>query len=219
MASERRHSDRDAIGRAPIARNASRVSPPWPLGAPLISPLARLGAHVLALPLRALARSRVPAVADPGALSPGDIPPTDGRLLLLFDGGCGICLHARDTLAFWDRGGRRLAFDRIARHDAGLLRGIPAEERYGAWHVIHPDGRLESGAMGVASSVEALPGGALPARLARRFPGAADRGYKWFVHNRGWISRGSGLINHPQRDPREQLHDPRHLDVVPNPAP
>ncbi|MBO9534757.1 MAG: DUF393 domain-containing protein [Solirubrobacteraceae bacterium] len=174
---------------------------------------------MLALPIRALAKRMPPAVEHPEALAPGDAPPTNGRLLLLFDGGCGICLHARDTFAAWDRGGRRLAFDRIARHDGGLLRGIPAEERYSAWHVVHPDGRLESGAAGVISSVAALPGGRPLAALARRHERVADRGYRWFVRNRGWISRGSGLINHPQRDPREQLHDPRHLEVVPHPAP
>lgn len=202
----------------PAARNASRAQPPRLIGGRL-APLAKLGAHLAVLPIRALAREREPAIEHPELLSPGDPPPTDGKLLLLFDGGCGICLHARDVFAAWDRGGQRLAFDRIARHDGGLLRDIPAEERYSAWHVVYPDGHQVSGAMGVAASVAALPGGKLPASIARRNVDAAERAYGWFVRNRGWISRGSGLINHPQRDPREQLHDPRHRDVVPNPAP
>lgn len=182
----------------------------------MLSGPAKLLAHVAVAPLRLLARRREPAVADPTALHPGDIPPVDGRLLLLFDGGCGICLHARDFFAALDRD-HRLAFDRIARHDGGLLAGLPAEERYGAWHVICPDGRMVSGAAGIAASFAALPPviGWLPSRLLRRFPQAADRGYKWFVVNRGWISRGSGLIHHPQRDPREQLHHPDHAQVVP----
>lgn len=202
----------------PAARNASRARPPEALRGAL-APFAKLAAHLAVLPIRAAATSRPPAIDDPGRLSPGDRPPTGGRLLLLFDGGCGICLHARDVFALWDRASRRLAFDRIARHDGGLLRDLPPEERYGAWHVIHPDGRLESGAAGVASVVAAMPGGGLPASVARRYPVQADRAYRWFVRNRGWISRGSGLINHPQRDPREQLHDPRHREVVPHPAP
>ena len=59
-----------------------------------------------------------------------------------------------------------------------------------------------------------LPGGRPIEWLLRRFPGAAMFGYEWFARNRGWISRGSGLINHPQRDPREQPSDPRHHEVV-----
>lgn len=189
-----------------------RAQPPRIIRGPLAGP-AKLLAHVAALPLRAAARERPPAVAEPGGLRPGDPPPTDGRLLLLFDGGCGICLHARDAFAVLDRR-HRLAFDRIARHDHGLLSHLPPVERYGAWHVVHPDGRQEHGWHGIAATFDQIPGGRLPAGVMRRFPEQSDRFYKWFVHNRGWISRGSGLINHPQRDAREQLTNPRHHEVV-----
>lgn len=177
---------------------------------------AKAVAHLVALPIRALAKERPPAVAAPSSLSAGDPPPTDGRLLLLFDGGCGICLHARDVfLAFdWNH---RLAHDRIVRHDLGLLSDIDPVTRYASWHTIHPDGRVEHGAQGVASALEEIPIGKLPAKFVRRFPGVSDAAYQWFVHNRGWISRGSGLINHPQRDPREQLTNPRHHEVAPQP--
>lgn len=185
---------------------------PWFLRGPVSRP-AQLLAHVAALPIRALARERPPAIADPAALHPGDRPPTGGRLLLLFDGGCGICLHARDVFAALDRR-HRLVFDRIARHDGGLLAAIPPERKYGSWHIVHPDGRIEDGSAGLASVVAELPGGRVPARLLRRFPAPAEWAYQWFVRNRGWVSRGSGLINHPQRDPREQLGDPRHGEVV-----
>ena len=178
---------------------------------------ARIAGHVAALPLRALARSRPPAVADPSALHPGDPPPTDGKLLLLFDGGCGICLHARDLFAALDWN-HRLAYDRIVRHDQGLLAALDPEARYGSWHTVHDDGRLEHGAQGVASALEAIPIGALPAKFIRRFPDISDAAYQWFVRNRSWVSQTTGLINHPQRDPREQLHDPKHAEVAPKPT-
>lgn len=171
-------------------------------------------AHAAALPIRALAKERPAAVADPSALHPGDAPPTNGKLLLLFDGGCGICLHARDVFAALDRH-HRLAYDRIVRHDGGLLADLSPAERYGSWHIVHPSGELEHGSAGLATVLRALPGGRLPSWLVRAMPGIADAGYEWFVRNRGWVSRGSGLINHPQRDPREQPGDPRHAEVVP----
>jgi predicted DCC family thiol-disulfide oxidoreductase YuxK len=180
---------------------------------PALTVPAKAVARFAVRPVRSLARVRPPAIADPSALSPGDPPPTDGRLLLLFDGGCGICLHARDVFARID-GGRHFTHDRIARHDQGLLANVPEQERYESWHVVHPDGRLESGSDGLAAVVAELPGGRIPSWLMRRFPSLPDRGYRWFAANRGWISRGSGLINHPERDPREQLSSPRHDEVV-----
>ncbi|MBJ7471531.1 MAG: DUF393 domain-containing protein [Solirubrobacteraceae bacterium] len=181
---------------------------PWFLRGPVSTP-AQILAHGAAIPIRLLARERQPAVAEPELLHPGDRPPTAGRLLLLFDGGCGICLHSRDVIAVLDRR-HRLAFDRIARHDGGLLSDVPEAERYGSWHAIHPDGTLEHGSVALASTVAALPGGRMLSWPLRRLPGAADAGYRWFARNRGWISRGSGLINHPERDPREQPSHPDH---------
>lgn len=186
--------------------------PPWPIRGPLAGP-AKFGARLAASPVRAIARVREPAVADPDRLAPGDAPPTDGKLLLLFDGGCGICLHARDLFLTLDRR-HHLVADRIARHDHGLLRDMDPEARYSSWHVIHPDGRREDGADGVAAVVGALPGGRPAEALIRRFHGPADGFYRWFADNRGWISRGSGLIGHPQRDPREQLGNPHHEEVI-----
>lgn len=204
-ASSRRRAPKEGAG-----------GPPWFLRGPVAGP-AKAIAHVAALPIRRLAKVRPPAVADPSAFRPGDPPPTDGRLLLLFDGGCGICLHARDTFLALDWN-HRLAHDRIVRHDLGLLSDVDPVARYSSWHTIHPDGRVERGAQGVAAALEEIPAGRLPAKFVRRFPGVSDAAYEWFVHNRGWISRGSGLINHPQRDPREQLSNPKHDEVAPPPA-
>jgi predicted DCC family thiol-disulfide oxidoreductase YuxK len=175
--------------------------------------LVRMGARTAARPLRSLARVRPPAVADPTTLHPGDAPPTGGRLLLLYDGGCGICLHVRDGIAAADRRGQ-LAHDRIARHDDGLLADLDPEERYSSWHAVFPDGRRVSGSRALEAALDVLPFGRGPAAFIRRFPGLSDRAYRWFARNRGWISRGTGLIDHPERDEREQLHDPGHRQVI-----
>lgn len=166
----------------------------------------RLAAHAAAAPIRLVGRNRAPAVEHPKRLRPGDPPGTGGRLLVLYDGGCGICLHARDVFARWD-GGRRIADDRIARHEHGLLADLSEDETYESFHVIHPDGRRESGGDGLAALFEALPGAGPIGRAMRRFPGSTETFYEWFANNRPWISQGSGLINHPQRDPDEQPDD------------
>ncbi|MDQ8045699.1 MAG: DCC1-like thiol-disulfide oxidoreductase family protein [Solirubrobacteraceae bacterium] len=172
---------------------------PHPAARVVTAPL-RLVGHGLALPLRAIARSRPPAVIDPAALRPGDRPPTDGRLLLLFDGACGICLHIRDLLVLLDRRGR-FAVDRIDRHVGGLLAEVDPAAVYETWHVVHADGRVEHGGAALTTVVGALPGGRPFAAAMRRAAGPVDAAYAWFARNRSWISQGTGLIHHPQRDP------------------
>ncbi len=209
----RRAKAASSLGATDSPGYGRRYRPEQPrfLRGPLSRP-SQLVAHLAALPIRWLARERPPAVEHPEALHPGDRPPTAGKVLLLFDGGCGICLHTRDVIALLDRH-HRLAFDRIARHDCGLLADLTADERYDSWHAVHPDGTMEHGSAALATTAAALPGGRVLSWPLRRFPGAADAGYRWFAANRGWISRGSGLINHPQRDPSEQPPSNRHTSM------
>lgn len=165
-------------------------------------PLRALG-HLVGTPIRLLSQERVPAVGHPELLKPGDRPEVGERLLVLYDGGCGICLHARDLFARWD-GGRALADDRIARHDHHLLADLDEDATYSSFHVIHPDGRRESGGDGLAAVFSALRFGRPLAAAMRRFSGTTDAAYRWFAENRTWISQGTGLIDHPDRDPSEQ---------------
>ena len=165
-------------------------------------PLKAVG-HVLASPIRVVARVRPPAVEQPELLSPGDPPGVGQRLLVLYDGGCGICLHSRDLFELFDRRGT-VANDRIARHAGGLLADLDREDTYSSFHVVHPDGRRESAGDGLAALLEALGPLRPVGRVMRRFPGPTQSLYEWFARNRPWISQGTGLINHPQRDPSEQ---------------
>lgn len=163
------HRSRGPAQPTPAARSAR----PPRLVRGILSGPARVAAYIAAIPVRLAGRVREPAIAEPWLLHPGDAPPTDGRLLLLFDGGCGICLHARDVFGAldWDH---RLVFDRIARHDRGLLASVPAEERYDAWHVVMPDGARLDGAAGLAAAIDALPAGGLVASLMRRNTALSD---------------------------------------------
>lgn len=149
-------------------------------------------------PLRRLAQQREPAVDEPTALAPGDLPPVAGRILVLYDGTCGICLHGRDLLARLDRRGA-LAHDTIQRHTDGLLAAVDPIDRLETWHVVLPSGeRLDRGAAALVV-LEALPATRLLARLGARAPGAVDRAYRWFAAHRVGISGALGLQHHPDR--------------------
>ncbi len=122
----------------------------------------------------------------------------DGRLLVLFDGDCGFCLHGRDLLRQWDLRDR-LADDVIQRHAASTLADLTEDDQLASWHVVHPDGRRESGGAALAAVLERLPLGSLPARVLRAAPGPTEHAYAWVSAHRDAISRLLRTREHPQR--------------------
>ncbi|WP_320669719.1 DCC1-like thiol-disulfide oxidoreductase family protein [Patulibacter defluvii] len=135
---------------------------------------------------------------EPSALRPGDPPGRGERLLVLFDANCGFCLSGRDLLRRWDRRGR-LADDLIQRHQQGLLADLSPEAQLATWHVIHPDGRRESGGAALAAVLHELPGAAPGSWIARHLPGPTDRAYRWMAGHRIAISRLLRTQGHPER--------------------
>lgn len=122
-------------------------------------------------------------------------------LLVLFDADCGFCLHGRDLLLRWDRKGR-LTAGMIQDHERTTLVDLTPEQRLASWHVLHPDGRRESGGAALAAVLEVLPGAGCLARVARAFPAPVDRGYRWIASHRGAISRVLRTRGHPERGRR-----------------
>jgi predicted DCC family thiol-disulfide oxidoreductase YuxK len=74
----------------------------------------------------------------------------------------------------WDRDGR--------------LDPVPGED-LDSWRLIPPDGNHIAAGGAFAPLFRLLPGGAPFARLADRFPGPADRGYRWVADHRTWFGK------------------------------
>jgi predicted DCC family thiol-disulfide oxidoreductase YuxK len=58
-----------------------------------------------------------------------------------------------------------------------------------SWRLILPDGNVITAGAAFSPLFRLLPGGAPLARLADRFPGAAERGYRWVADHRTAFGR------------------------------
>jgi predicted DCC family thiol-disulfide oxidoreductase YuxK len=111
------------------------------------------------------------------------------RAAILYDPDCGFCrLCVALTLA-WDRR-RRLRPVALEDPDAdALLAGMPPADRMASWHLAPPGGDVRSAGGAFAPLLRLLPGGAPLAALAERWPGAAERGYRWVADRRSALGR------------------------------
>ena len=117
------------------------------------------------------------------------------RLLLIFDGHCGICTRFAEWVRERDAAGHVLS---LPGQTPGLLQAVgltKGEVDREAW-ALDRNGRGYSGAAAINRTLREIGGGwALMAR-AYRIPGVRqceDAGYRWFARNRGRFSRW-GLI-------------------------
>ena len=97
--------------------------------------------------------------------------------LMLYDAECPFCRWSAGMLLAWDRGGRIAPLALQEPEAAGLLRDLSPERRMQSWHLIAPSGERTSAGAAFAPLFELLPGARPLARLAGRFPGAANRLY------------------------------------------
>jgi predicted DCC family thiol-disulfide oxidoreductase YuxK len=108
---------------------------------------------------------------------------------LLYDADCNICKTITETLLTWDRA-RRLRPVAIQSEEGNrLLHAIPPEDRLKSFHLVRPDGQVESAGPALADLFRELPGGAAVARLLELSPAATSRGYQWIADNRVRLSR------------------------------
>ena len=68
------------------------------------------------------------------------------------------------------------------------LRPVPGAD-LDSWQLIPPGGSVIAAGAAFSPLFRVLPGGAPFARLAERFPGPADRGYRWVADHRGAFGR------------------------------
>jgi predicted DCC family thiol-disulfide oxidoreductase YuxK len=115
--------------------------------------------------------------------------PTVARSLLLYDDDCGFCRVCVALVLTWDR---RRALRPVALQSeeaAGLLGGMPEQERMASWHLARPEGGLSSAGAAFPPLLRELPGGAGLAALAERFPDTAERGYALVARHRSPLGR------------------------------
>ena len=62
---------------------------------------------------------------------------------------------------------------------------MPEERRLASWHAIEVDGTVRSAGAGFAPVFRVLPGGRPFAAACERFPGAAERAYRFVATRRG----------------------------------
>ncbi len=93
---------------------------------------------------------------------------------ILYDPDCGFCRFCVAIVLRWDRHGR--------------LRPVPGQELE-SWQLVLPDGTVRSAGAAFSPLFRLLPGGAPLARLTDRFPGAAERAYRWVADRRGMFGR------------------------------
>ncbi len=103
---------------------------------------------------------------------------------VLYDGDCGLCRRCVDALLAWDRRGAIEAIPLRSARAGELLPELDSRQRLASWHFAAPDGTVSSAGAAAAPLLELLPGGRPLARVLRRFPSAAEAGYRAIVRVR-----------------------------------
>ena len=121
---------------------------------------------------------------------------------ILYDPDCGFCRVCVALVLKWDHSGRLRPVALTSSEGRELLAGMSEQDRMASWHLVEPRwsgivpengtnpdhlgsrGRVSSAGAAFSPLFRLLPGGAPFARLADRFPNAADRGYRWVADRR-----------------------------------
>ena len=107
-------------------------------------------------------------------------------MTVLYDRDCGFCRWSLAKILAWDRRRRLRPLPIQSEEGQRLLEAaeIPEESRLRSWHLVHPDGRIESAGAAFPALFRLLPAGAPIAALTRALPGLCERGYMLVANNR-----------------------------------
>jgi predicted DCC family thiol-disulfide oxidoreductase YuxK len=109
-------------------------------------------------------------------------PPT--TVTVLYDRDCGFCRWSLAKILAWDRARRLRPLPIQSEEGQRLLGGVPAEGQLESWHLVHPDGRVESAGDAFPAVFRLLPAGGPIAALTARFPLLSNRCYMLVAKNR-----------------------------------
>jgi predicted DCC family thiol-disulfide oxidoreductase YuxK len=88
------------------------------------------------------------------------------------------------VVLWWDREGRLRPVALGTEEANTMLAGIPESEQWASWHLVLSGDTVWSGGAAFSPLFRMLPAGAALARIAERFPGASERGYRWVADHR-----------------------------------
>lgn len=113
-----------------------------------------------------------------------EAPPTTATVL--YDRDCGFCRWSLAKILAWDRAGRLRPVPIQSEEGQAYLdaAGVPEEKRLESWHLVHPDGRVESAGDAFPALFRMLPAGTPIATLTKALPGLSNRGYFLVAANR-----------------------------------
>lgn len=109
--------------------------------------------------------------------------------LLVFDGACGFCRWAVERILRHDRAGRVRAVAMQEPDGEAAIAALDPAVAAASWHLVTPDGQLHSAGAVVAPLASVLDRVAPVAAVARRWPVATDRVYRWGAARRGLWGR------------------------------
>ena len=108
---------------------------------------------------------------------------------MLYDGDCGFCRLSVRALLRLDRDERLRPVAIQSEEGQRLLGEVAAELRLASFHLVTPGGTVVSGAGAAPILARLIPGGEVPARAMRRFPGATEATYAFISRHRGTLGR------------------------------
>ena len=92
------------------------------------------------------------------------------RHTLVYDADCGPCTRFSRIIGFLDTRRTLLFASLVDADSSGMLDTVPAARRHRSFHLVSPQGKVESGANALPGLIALLPMGRLPSELIDSSP-------------------------------------------------
>ncbi len=96
------------------------------------------------------------------------------QYLLIYDSDCGPCSKFKRMVDWLDKFNRLSYLSLVSADERGLLDSLPRIQRHTSFHLISPEGKIQSGSRAIPDLVMLFPLGRPVAFLLRTAPGAKN---------------------------------------------